>query len=99
VSGQGKLTIVLSKVQGLIDVLTFLKVLDEIFLVLRRIATEHNLPRSHEVLKELRDISSMAIEHFDEVIAPLFKNKDIAIAGGYSSEFLTVTLPDFPHGL
>jgi len=30
-------------------------------------------PRSHEVLMELRDISSMAMEHFEEKILPTLK--------------------------
>lgn len=29
--------------------------------------------RAHEVLQELRDISSMAIDHFDEKISPALK--------------------------
>lgn len=29
--------------------------------------------RTHEVLQELRDISSMAIDHFEEKIAPSLK--------------------------
>lgn len=29
--------------------------------------------RTHEVLQELRDISSMAIEHFEEKVAPTLK--------------------------
>lgn len=49
------------------------RVLDEIFHVLRKIQTLANPPRAHELLQELRDISSMAIEHFDEKIAPLLR--------------------------
>lgn len=48
------------------------KVIDEIFRVLR-ICNEKNPPRAFEVLQELRDISSMAMEHFDEKIVPTFK--------------------------
>uniref|UniRef100_A0A1I8PRC2 F-box domain-containing protein n=1 Tax=Stomoxys calcitrans TaxID=35570 RepID=A0A1I8PRC2_STOCA len=44
------------------------KVLDEIFRILRLIAKTTKPLRPHEVLQELRDISSMAIEHFDEKI-------------------------------
>lgn len=44
------------------------KVLDEIFRILRLIAKTNKPLRPHEVLQELRDISSMAIEHFDEKI-------------------------------
>ena len=35
--------------------------------------TAKNPPRSHEVLMELRDISSMAMEHFEEKILPSLK--------------------------
>ena len=34
-----------------------------------------NPPRAHELLQELRDISSMAMEHFDEHIVPRLKPK------------------------
>lgn len=33
------------------------------------------LPRTHEVLEELRDISSMAIEHFDDKVSPALRAK------------------------
>ena len=46
------------------------KVIDVIFSVLRTIRPDNNLPRSHKVLQELRDISTMAMEHFDEEIRP-----------------------------
>lgn len=45
------------------------RVLDEIFRILRLISKTTKPLRPHEVLQELRDISSMAIEHFDEKIA------------------------------
>ncbi|XP_065362379.1 uncharacterized protein pall isoform X1 [Calliphora vicina] len=45
------------------------RVLDEIFRILRLISKTNKPLRPHEVLQELRDISSMAIEHFDERIA------------------------------
>lgn len=48
------------------------RVIDELFRVLR-ICNEKNPPRAFEVLQELRDISSMAMEHFDEKIVPTFK--------------------------
>ncbi len=32
-------------------------------------------PRPHEILQELRDISSMAMEHFDEKVVPILKKK------------------------
>lgn len=45
------------------------RVLDEINSILRLLASTTKPLRPHEVLQELRDISSMAIEHFDEKIA------------------------------
>ncbi|XP_037723014.1 F-box only protein 28 [Drosophila subpulchrella] len=49
------------------------RVLDEINSILRILSTSTKQLRPHEVLQELRDISSMAIEHFDEKIAVNFK--------------------------
>ena len=49
------------------------KVLDEIFSVLRTISKDENPPRAFEILQELRDISSMAMEYFEDKIVPLFK--------------------------
>jgi len=46
------------------------QVIDEIFRVLRLIRETKTPPRAHEILQELRDISSMAMEHFDEKILP-----------------------------
>lgn len=50
------------------------KVIDECYKILRSISCSdvRNL-RAHEILQELRDISSMAIEHFDEKIVPDIK--------------------------
>jgi len=50
------------------------KVIDEIYTVLRKIKQTKNLSRSCEVLQELRDISSMAMEYFDEKIVPTLKS-------------------------
>ncbi|KAK2584550.1 hypothetical protein KPH14_006919 [Odynerus spinipes] len=50
------------------------KVIDEIFRVLRLIRDLKTPPRAHEILQELRDISSMAMEHFDEKILPDLKH-------------------------
>ena len=47
------------------------KVIDEIFSVLRTIQSDENPPRAYEILQELRDISSMAMEvqpHFQILI-------------------------------
>jgi len=62
------------------------RILDELFRVLNMVdaaLANHNnpgqnnnaptLPRSHELLQELRDISSMAMEYFDEKLAPNFR--------------------------
>ncbi|CAG9790017.1 unnamed protein product [Diatraea saccharalis] len=51
------------------------KVIDEIRRVLTIVETTKTPPRAHEVLQELRDISSMAIEHFDDKISPAFRKK------------------------
>jgi septum formation inhibitor MinC len=51
------------------------KVIDEIYRVLRFIQNDPNPPRVHELLQELRDISSMAMEWFEEKIAPHLKSK------------------------
>lgn len=48
--------------------------IDEIFRVLRLIRDSKTPPRAHEILQELRDISSMAMEHFDEKILPDLKH-------------------------
>ena len=32
----------------------------------------------HQILQELRDVSTMAIEHFDEKIAPILRDKELA---------------------
>jgi F-box protein 28 len=47
------------------------KIIDECYRILKLInGNEIKTLRAHEILQELRDISSMAIEHFDEKIAP-----------------------------
>lgn len=63
------------------------RVLDEIFRILRLISKTNKPLRPHEVLQELRDISSMAIEHFDEKIANNLKKSfadSSKICGGSS---------------
>lgn len=49
------------------------KIIDEVLQILRLVGTTLRPLRAHEVLQELRDISSMAIDHFDEQIAPNLK--------------------------
>ncbi|XP_037292772.1 F-box only protein 28 [Manduca sexta] len=51
------------------------KVIDEIKRVLTIVEKSTSPPRAHEVLQELRDISSMAIEHFDDKISPVFRKQ------------------------
>ncbi|XP_035670775.1 F-box only protein 28-like isoform X2 [Branchiostoma floridae] len=51
------------------------KVVDEIYRVLWFINSTPAPPRAHELLQELRDISSMAMEYFDDKIAPSLKSK------------------------
>lgn len=49
------------------------KIIDEVMNVLKLVSSSNKPLRAHEVLQELRDISSMAIDHFDEKIAPILK--------------------------
>lgn len=52
-----------------------LKVLDEIKCILNVVETNQSPPRPLQLLQELRDLSSMAIEHFDEHILPRCREK------------------------
>lgn len=62
--------------------------LDEIIRVLKYITDSHCPPRAHELLQELRDISSMAMEHFDEHIVPTLKSYMPSVtAYGLSNSF------------
>lgn len=55
------------------------KIIDEALNILRLVGKVNSTTgssrqlRAHEVLQELRDISSMAIDHFDEKIAHMLK--------------------------
>ncbi|XP_059062739.1 F-box only protein 28 [Achroia grisella] len=51
------------------------RVIDEMRRVLYIVETMKTPPRAHEVLQELRDISSMAIEHFDDKVSPAFRKR------------------------
>ncbi|XP_046563446.1 F-box only protein 28-like [Haliotis rubra] len=52
------------------------KVLDELFTLLKKLQEKKSQPpRAHEFLQELRDISSMAMEHFEEHIIPALKQQ------------------------
>ena len=89
-----------------LDICCFIpgKVIDEIFSVLRSLQTEEQPPRAYEILQELRDISSMAMEYFDEKIVPTLPCPvsplkasflpGVSISGG-SGYALSVRYPDF----
>lgn len=49
------------------------RVIDEVLRLLRLVGNTSEQFRAREILQELRDITSMAIEHFDEKIAPDLK--------------------------
>lgn len=66
--------------------------IDEIFRILHLVKDSNSLPRAHEILQELRDISSMAMEHFDEKIMPAFKSRMS------SSSMSSVNSYDLPGG-
>ncbi|KAJ8942711.1 hypothetical protein NQ318_017010 [Aromia moschata] len=51
------------------------KVLDEMKNVLALVESDQTPPRTHQILQELRDLSSMAMEHFDEHILPTVKEQ------------------------
>ena len=54
-----------------------IQVLDECYRVLREVVVHKNPPKSYELLQELRDISSMAMEHFEEHIVPTMKRNQL----------------------
>lgn len=74
-------------------IVTMYQVIDEIFRVLRLIRETKTPPRAHEILQELRDISSMAMEHFDEKILPDLKHNICTSMVG------TVNSYDLPGGV
>lgn len=61
--------------------------------MLRLVKDSKTPPRTPEILQELRDISSMAMEHFDEKILPEFKhslcNSVVANVGAYENLVLS----------
>lgn len=77
-------------------VLGFLQVIDEIYRVLRYVNSTRAPQRAHEVLQELRDISSMAMEYFDEKIVPILKKK---LPGGDLSGRLIGSAPGNMHSV
>lgn len=65
--------------------MTDFQVLDEIIRLLALVENNKNpIPRTHELLQELRDISSMAMEHFEEHILPKLRTQLEAQAGKLS---------------
>lgn len=58
------------------------KVIDEVYNIFKLIKYDTKPLRAHEVLQELRDISSMAIEHFDEKIANGLKKSYMSASPG-----------------
>ncbi|CAG2208560.1 F-box only protein 28-like [Mytilus galloprovincialis] len=94
------------------------KVLDELLKILKALQrttkqpTTDQPPRAHEFLQELRDISSMAMEHFEEKIAPTLKTRLPALplpypfndscsspdTSGQSSPVISLTTPSAVRG-
>ncbi|XP_003744151.1 F-box only protein 28 [Galendromus occidentalis] len=65
------------------------RVIDEVRRIIKLVNTDQDPPRPHEVLQELRDISSMAMEHFDECIQPRLRAKITdRLSGGLSDPLL-----------
>jgi len=84
------------------------KVIDEIITVLRAIKEDENPPRAYEILQELRDISSMAMEYFDDKIVPTLKVQLSPLRFGgtmslslsqYSQDYSRVSLSGFSQSL
>lgn len=64
-----------------------MQVLDEMKIVLDIVESNTNPPRTCQLLQELRDLSSMAMEHFDEQILPKVKEHMDRRSGNYSTFF------------
>ena len=79
------------------------QVLDEINHILLRIQKEPAPPRPHELLTELRDISSMAMEHFEEKIVPRIKSRmhteESEVNGASSSDMMTPSCSGVNEGM
>lgn len=56
------------------------KIIDEVLRILKLIESTTKPLRAFEVLQELRDLSSMAIEHFDDKIANFLKKSYVALS-------------------
>ena len=61
------------------------KVIDEIYKLLRIVQTSQNISRVHDLLQELRDISSMAMEHFEDRVAPRLRAQMNARAPAFAA--------------
>ena len=72
------------------------KVIDEILSVLRIIGTDENPPRAYEILQELRDISSMAMEYFDDKIVPHFPTSPAKYSKSFTLNAWGMPLPYLP---
>ncbi|XP_022194676.1 F-box only protein 28 isoform X2 [Nilaparvata lugens] len=64
------------------------KVIDELLRVIKYVNKSIHPPRPHDLLQELRDITSMAMEHFEERIVPILKEKMNAYKPSITSSFL-----------
>ena len=77
--------------------LAFVQVLDEMYRLLYQLQnTETQPPRSYDLLQGLRDLSTMAMEHFEEFIVPILKaqmnecSQSLYFSGPSSSPSLTL---------
>ncbi|XP_066254519.1 F-box only protein 28 [Euwallacea similis] len=69
------------------------KVLDEIKRILDIVLSDKVPARSHQLLQELRDLSSMAIEHFDEYILPKCREQMELKTGVLYKQLASVSKP------
>lgn len=51
--------------------------IDELFRVMRSLDSLKEPQPPHQILQELRDVSTMAIEYFDDKIAPSLRKKEM----------------------
>lgn len=69
------------------------KVLDELERVLNVVEKPTSPPRANEILQELRDISSMAMEYFDEKILPVIKGPVTPTTSSYTTPATATKAP------
>lgn len=53
------------------------QVIDELFRVMRSLDSMREPLPSYQILQELRDVSTMAIEYFEDKIAPSLRKKEM----------------------